>query len=73
MSNFNYSWYRSRLKIREVKRIPHKGRWVTVSAAAKILNVSDQTIRIRYLRNKMPVIKKQDRIYVNISDQNQNI
>lgn len=44
-----------------------EGTWVTVAKAAKLLGVSKQTVRKRYLLSRMRAIKHNNIIYVEVS------
>lgn len=62
----NYAWWRKRLKIKDVPEFPVDGLWLPVSKAAEHFGVSKMTIRHRYLRGKLTVIRYENLIYVNI-------
>lgn len=62
----NYAWWRKRLKIKDVSEFPADGLWLSVSKAAEHFEVSKMTIRHRYLRGKLAVIRYKNLIYVNI-------
>lgn len=65
-TKFNYSYFRSRLKVEDVSKIPGAGTWLTVSQAAKYFGVSMMTIRYRYLKGGLNIIKYKNIIYINI-------
>lgn len=65
-TKFNYSYWRSRLKVTSVPKIPGAGIWLTVSKAAKYFGVSKMTIRYRYLKGGLNIIKYKDIIYINV-------
>lgn len=68
LKTYDYRYLRQRFRAKKVRSLPQKGKWVTVSIAASILQKSKQTIRLMYLRKEIPSIKfKNSPIMVDIS------
>lgn len=69
---FNYTYWRSRLKIDIVSKLPVDGLWLTVSDAAIFLDISRTTVRYRYLSKQLSVITYKNVIHVNVLSNNLN-
>ena len=55
--SYNYKWLRGRLKIKEVRSLPTSETWLKIKEAAEVLGISEQTVRLKYLRGVIPVLK----------------
>ena len=66
MSNNYWYWKRRReLNAPSTKALP-PGHWVTVRQAAKVLGLTPQAVRYRYIRGELPVARVGSRVYVDI-------
>jgi len=54
------------MRIEELEEAPANGIWVTVAEAAVKLGISNMGVRFRYLKHRLPVIKINRIIHVNI-------
>ena len=65
---FNYKWYRSRLKLETVESLPAEGFWAPVKLASAILGISQDTLRMKYLKKEIGAVVYQGKIHINVLD-----